>query len=93
MKVFQVELSLTELVNWDRRVTRHLLKILYFISIQIIPLIIPIVGKKSYPLDGVWEVSEYKHRYTNGTIDDPKLPQTLEDFLKQKICFTIIWSM
>lgn len=81
-------LSLTELVNWDRCVPGETpSEDTVFDKYSNNPPNRPNCWEKSYPLSGVWEITTsggISYKYTNGTIDNPKLPQTLEDFLKQK---------
>lgn len=42
------------------------------------------IWEKSFPLTGTWEQYGTGRKYTTGTVTDPKMPKTLEDFYKQR---------
>lgn len=85
---FDLLLGITELVNWDLNVSATEYEDSVFYKYSNNPPDRPNNWEKSYPLNGVWDVDAnvgvLSITYTNGTIDNPKLPQTLDDFLRQK---------
>jgi hypothetical protein len=77
---YDLLLGLTELSNWD---LFHNSDTFSLYSNR------PVIGtncwEKSYPLSGIWSYTGgVSQKYTNGTVDEPKMPQTLEDLLKQR---------